>query len=558
MAKKKVKKKPKRKAKRATAREKIAKKKPARKKARKAAKKKLKKKAKRSATRKKVAKKKPARKKARKTAKKKLKKKAKRATARKKIAKKKTGKKLKKKTAKRKPVKKRATKKKAAPKNEGASWMRPIEGEPAFEEMEGTALPDLDVGAEPVAAILHVPQEAEPEPAEPRPGLDVLEAPATTPRHANVPEAAPVVRAARLPSPFLVDMRPDGEAFINCIRRRGTPSRVHHVELFLDGEIQEELCRRYGIADDLDPGDEFFPQRRQIAIQRFLGYDYVVAGPEGRGMQLNNLVAEDTAGLAHEGGRSFIDEHRGPIATMEEYEAYPWPDPEMMTTRALEWYERNLPDDMCVIGGLCGHFAENLSWLMGYETLCRALYEDRELVSAIARRTLLIDREVVKRLCQFDRVKAIWGSDDMGHRSGTLISPDDLREFVLPGHRILASFAHMHGRPYLLHSCGNLAEIMDDLIHNVRIDAKHSFEDTIEDVRDAKRRYGDSITLLGGIDVDFLCRADEDAVRMRVRSTLSTCVAGGGYCLGTGNSVANYIPIDNYLAMIDEGRKFGR
>jgi uroporphyrinogen decarboxylase len=31
---------------------------------------------------------------------------------------------------------------------------------------------------------------------------------------------------------------------------------------------------------------------------------------------------------------------------------------------------------------------------------------------------------------------------------------------------------------------------------------------------------------------------------------------GGGYCLGTGNSVANYIPLDNYLAMLDEGRKF--
>ncbi len=31
---------------------------------------------------------------------------------------------------------------------------------------------------------------------------------------------------------------------------------------------------------------------------------------------------------------------------------------------------------------------------------------------------------------------------------------------------------------------------------------------------------------------------------------------GGGYCLGTGNSVANYIPLDNYLAMVDEGRRY--
>jgi len=59
-----------------------------------------------------------------------------------------------------------------------------------------------------------------------------------------------------------------------------------------------------------------------------------------------------------------------------------------------------------------------------------------------------------------------------------------------------------------------------------------------------------------GIDLDFLCRADEAAVRARVRDTLEKCMPGGGYCLGTGNSVANYISIPNYLAMLDEGRRY--
>ena len=42
-----------------------------------------------------------------------------------------------------------------------------------------------------------------------------------------------------------------------------------------------------------------------------------------------------------------------------------------------------------------------------------------------------------------------------------------------------------------------------------------------------------------------------------MRHTLDLCMPGGGYCLGTGNSVANYIPLDNYLAMLDEGRRWG-
>jgi uroporphyrinogen decarboxylase len=97
---------------------------------------------------------------------------------------------------------------------------------------------------------------------------------------------------------------------------------------------------------------------------------------------------------------------------------------------------------------------------------------------------------------------------------------------------------------------------MEDLIEDVSIDAIHSFEDTIESVISAKEQYGDRIALLGGIDVDFLCRATVEQIRQRVRDTLEKCMPGGGYCLGTGNSVANYIPVDHYLAMLDEGRRY--
>ena len=177
-------------------------------------------------------------------------------------------------------------------------------------------------------------------------------------------------------------------------------------------------------------------------------------------------------------------------------------------------------------------------------------------MAAISRRLIEIYRVFVDRLLQFDRVKIIWGSDDMGFRSGTLISPKDLREFVLPGHKLKAAASHAAGRPYLLHSCGKLDAIMPDLIEDVQIDARHSFEDTIETVVEAKAKYCDRIALLGGLDVDFLCRATPKAVRARVRATLDACHPGGGYCLGTGNSVANYVPLDNYLAMLDEGRRY--
>jgi len=350
---------------------------------------------------------------------------------------------------------------------------------------------------------------------------------------------------------------PNGQGLIDNIARKGTPDRVYNMELFHDGEIREAIIQRFEIDKDLDPNDPDFERRRFIAFHRFLGFDYVRSGPVGQSWPFHNDTTDDTA-LLSRGQRGYRDEHTGPVTNWDEFERYPWPDPQAPEmTSDLEWWNENLPEDMCLVGSVCGHFCEYLTWLMGYETLCFALYDQRDLVKAIADRLYEYFEIVNGRVLQFERVELVFPSDDMGFKGGTLISPDDTRAFCLPGHKMTAQMAHDAGCLCILHTCGNLSEIIDDLIDDCGIDAKHSFEDTIEDVREVKQTYGRKIALIGGIDVDFLCRADEAAIRKRVRETLDVCQPGGGYCLGTGNSVANYVPLDNYLAMVDEGRLYG-
>lgn len=360
-------------------------------------------------------------------------------------------------------------------------------------------------------------------------------------------------------SPFAVPVSPNADEFLAVLKREAEPARVHPIEIYLDQEVEAEIADRFSLVQNLDPGDPYFKQKRHIAVQRFLGYDYVLAGVKGLELPLATHSAEDEnkEGLGRVGGRQYVEEGRGQIGTWEEFERFPWPQPEQADLRELEWYEKNLPDDMCVLGGLAGHVAEELSFLMGYETLCITLYDDPDLVAAIRNRVVALHRRNFELLLQFPRVRAVWGTDDMGFRTGTLLSPEHLREYVLPAHREFAHMAHSAGRLYLLHSCGNLGLIMEDIIDYVKADAKHSFEDTIENVADAKERWGDRISFLGGIDVDFLCRSSASEVRDRTRRTLDRC-GSRGYCLGTGNSVANYVPIPNYLAMLDEGRLWTR
>jgi uroporphyrinogen decarboxylase len=149
-------------------------------------------------------------------------------------------------------------------------------------------------------------------------------------------------------------------------------------------------------------------------------------------------------------------------------------------------------------------------------------------------------------------IGALWLGDDLGYKTSTILSPRHLRQFIFPVQKKLAAIAHAHNMPFMLHSCGNLERILPELIEDVGIDARHSFEDAIIPVGESKRRWGDRIAILGGVDMDFLCRSTEDEVRAYTRRVIEECAPGGGYALGTGNTVANYIPVRNYLAMVQE------
>jgi len=132
-------------------------------------------------------------------------------------------------------------------------------------------------------------------------------------------------KVVAMKSSFTAEVKPDWESFLACIRREGTPKRVHYAELFLDPEVQTAICRRFGLLEGLDRGDPHYGRHRYIRVQRFLGYDYVRVGCKGLGLPKARLVVEDSAALKRARGRSFVNEHKGPITTWEEFESYPWP-----------------------------------------------------------------------------------------------------------------------------------------------------------------------------------------------------------------------------------------
>lgn len=256
------------------------------------------------------------------------------------------------------------------------------------------------------------------------------------------------------------------------------------------------------------------------------------------------------------GSLSNTSEAHAVITNMEEYEKYPWPsvsDP--INFKYFEEVASLIPDNIKIVAGVGMGPFEWVSQMMGLMGLSYALIDDPALPELMFERIRELIVSADRQLATMDAVGALRQGDDLGFNSSTFLSPTQLRKLVFPTYKQMASIAHENGKPFILHSCGNLKDIYDDLIEDCRIDAKHSFEDKILPVDEFKRLYGNRITPLGGLDVDVICRSTPDDLRSYTRKMVEQCFSDGYWALGTGNSLTDYMPVENYLTVIDEARK---
>ena len=355
-------------------------------------------------------------------------------------------------------------------------------------------------------------------------------------------------RLDSLPKP-----QPDVERLKTALRR-GRPDRVPLVELAIAEEVLAELG---GPLPTLPPNPSVRQLRdwaeARVRLWWRLGYDYYRVRVEIP-FRMERLATDDTAPAA-QGQRQWVNEQEGIVRTRADIEAYPWPTRAEIGVAQAEAALACLPEGMGAIG-FSGGVLEWATGIMGLEHFMMCLYDEPDLAREVVDRVGAAILEGFEMLCEMDSIFALWLGDDMGFKTATLASPEHLRQYILPWHKRYAELAHRTGRLFLLHSCGHVEAIMPDLIHEVGIDAKHSFEDVIVPVEAFYGRWGREVAVMGGVDVDLLARGSADDVRRRTLQILEACAPGGGYACGSGNSVTNYVPTANYLAMVETVHRF--
>ena len=246
----------------------------------------------------------------------------------------------------------------------------------------------------------------------------------------------------------------------------------------------------------------------------------------------------------------------GPIQCRADYEAYPWAElPRLYWEKAAPQFDAlvaSLPPGMKAIGGVGNGVFEISEDLVGLEYLPYMQADYPEIYSDVYCRIGELMDAIWDTFLQRYGYAFVAGrfGDDLGFKSSLLTHPSTLRDHVFPVYKRIIDRVHGAGLPFLLHSCGCIFEVMDDILA-LGIDAKHSNEDGIAPFERWINDYGDRIGFFGGFDMDFLCSKDEDTVYRTV------CEQGRrfrdlakGFALGSGNSIPDYVPVENYLAMI--------
>lgn len=256
------------------------------------------------------------------------------------------------------------------------------------------------------------------------------------------------------------------------------------------------------------------------------------------------------------GNGALYGHESGCITCHDDFVRYPWDElPYLYFEKNKRYFDaviKHVPAGMSLVGGIGNGIFECIQDIVGYMNLCYMKVDDPETYAMLFEKMgdVLYKTWEMFLPMYADNYCIMRFGDDLGYKSNTMLPPNDVITHIFPQYTKIIRLIHSYSKPFLLHSCGNLFEVMEALI-GTGINAKHSNEDTIAPMSVWYEKYGDRIGNFGGIDADMLCRMGKDELKDYISGIYHQALNAKGVALGSGNSIPEYIPVDNYLTMIE-------
>lgn len=148
--------------------------------------------------------------------------------------------------------------------------------------------------------------------------------------------------------------------------------------------------------------------------------------------------------------------------------------------------------------------------------------------------------------------------DDMGYRNGPLFSPEMYRRMCKPAHAKVCDFFHRHDLKVILHSCGDVTDLVPDLIE-AGFDCLQPLEVKAGmDLIGLKEQYGERLAFMGGIDVRAMAHPDPHVIEEEIATKIGFAKRGGGYIYYSDHSVPDNVSFEQYRYVMELVRKHGQ
>jgi len=192
------------------------------------------------------------------------------------------------------------------------------------------------------------------------------------------------------------------------------------------------------------------------------------------------------------------------------------------------------------------------------ENLLMDYYLHPEEIHRLHRARLAFYEGIIRRAAREIEPDAFQTSDDLGHQTQLMMNVSQFREFIKPCYTSVNRLCHDLGAHTWLHTCGNVTEIMGDLVES-GWDAVHPIQKGAMDGVQIGRDWGGKIAFWAGMDVQHaLQEANPEGVRAEVRWMIDTYDGpGGGLILAAGNGMVAGTPFENIDAFLDECFRYG-
>ena len=246
-----------------------------------------------------------------------------------------------------------------------------------------------------------------------------------------------------------------------------------------------------------------------------------------------------------EGSRSYFT--GGELQTLDDLKKIKLPDFKDMEPlyEKINNYVNKYKGDYAVAVNTQIGFEPVMQSFGGLKNLALMIYDDQRLIEETLDLYTNWFIEHTKNLSELD-FDIIWFGDDLAFNSGLMFSPDFFREVCMPRFRKVADAAT---KPTILHTDGNIYEIMEDLI-SLDLNATHPIDSGGMDIFEFKEKYKGRICCIGNIEMNSLSMASPEEVCEETKEKVSKLGKGGGYIMSSGSCLTVYCKIKNVDAMI--------